>query len=141
MKAAHRLPTVSVRDLVRNPAQVLERVERGERFIVCRHRRPVATLQPIDGWVGDIDGRKPCDIYGFPIGDPEAEASKLSDLQKHLLVNVRLGRFIFSGEGYQEAIDDLTLRGMARKSSHRGMVITGRGIVLSEWLKLRTKSG
>jgi prevent-host-death family protein len=139
MKEAHRLPTVSVRDLVRNPAQVLDRVAHGERFIVCRHRRPIATLQPIDGWVGDIDGRKPCDIYGFPLGDPEGEAGKLSEYQKELLIGVNRGRFISRGEGFREAMQEFTLRGLARRSSHRGMVITGRGMVLREWLKLRAE--
>jgi antitoxin (DNA-binding transcriptional repressor) of toxin-antitoxin stability system len=139
MKEPHRLPTVGVRDLVRNPAAVLERVAHGERFIVCRHRRPIATLQPIDGWVGDIEGRRPCDIYGFPIGDPEGEAAKLSGLEKDLLVNVKRGRFIFSGPGFREAMDDLVLRGFARKSQNRGMVVTGRGIVLREWLRQRAE--
>lgn len=94
MRGAHTLPTVSVRELVRNPGAVIDRVRSGERFIVARHGRPVATLQPIDGWIQCGDGL-PTDIY------------------------------------------DLVLRGLARKSSHRGMVVTGRGMVLKEWLVKR----
>lgn len=118
---------------------MLERVRSGERFIVCRHGTPVATLQPIDGWCGDIEGRNECDIYGSPLGDPVHEVGKLSDVQRELLVrSLRNGRYLYGGQqGYREAMQDLVLRGLARKSSHRGMVLTGRGIVLKEWLLKR----
>ena len=124
--------------MVRNPAAVLGRVSRGERFLVCRHRRPVATLQPITGWVVDGSGEHDCDIYGSPLGDQRREVEKLSQLHRELLLSTdgRSQRFIYGGQpGYREAIDDLTLRGLARRSQHRGMVLTGRGIVLKEWLQ------
>jgi prevent-host-death family protein len=136
MKEAHSLPIVSVRDLVRNPAEVLERVARGERFIVCRHRLPVATLQPIEGWVGDERGENECDIHGSPLGDQRREAGKLSKTQKEMLLGTnRLQRYIHQGQSdFRPAMEDLVLRGLARQSSHRGMVLTGRGMVMKEWL-------
>lgn len=137
MKEAHILPIVSVRDLVRRPAKVLERVARGERFIVCRHRRPVATLQPIDGWVIDARAENECDIHGSPLGDQRREAEKLSRTQKELLLGTNpLQRFIFTGHSdHRAAMTDLVLRGFARRSSNRGMVLTGRGMVMKEWLE------
>ena len=39
--------TVSVRDLRNNGAEVLRRVERGERFVVTRDGTPVAELRPL----------------------------------------------------------------------------------------------
>ena len=138
MRGAHTLPTVSVRELVRNPGAVIDRVRSGERFIVARHGRPVATLQPIDGWIQCGDGH-PTDIYGDVLGDPAHEASKLTSVQINMILAVnRLGRYIDTGDDdYRELMDDLVLRGLARKSSHRGMVVTGRGMVLKEWLVKR----
>ncbi|HZK51905.1 MAG TPA: hypothetical protein VFD47_10120 [Actinomycetota bacterium] len=43
------LPIVTTSDLSRTPRRVLNRIARGERFIVCCHGRPLATLQPLDG--------------------------------------------------------------------------------------------
>jgi prevent-host-death family protein len=40
--------TVSVQDLQRDPAGLLDRVEAGERFVVSRGGRPVAELRPLD---------------------------------------------------------------------------------------------
>ncbi len=39
---------VSARDLRNHTAEVLRRVERGERVRVCVNRRPVAELAPLD---------------------------------------------------------------------------------------------
>ena len=41
------METVSVQDLQRNPAGLLDRVEAGERLIVSRGGRPVAELRPL----------------------------------------------------------------------------------------------
>lgn len=45
---------VSSRDLRNHTAEVLRRVERGERVRVCVNRRPVAELAPLDPlqWAG-----------------------------------------------------------------------------------------
>lgn len=139
MKEPHALPIVSVRDLVRRPAEVLDRVARGERFIVCRHRRPVATLQPIEGWVVDATGENECDIYGSPLGDQRREAEKLSQTQREMFLGTnRALRFIHRGHpDHWEAVADLELRGYARRSKHRGMVMTGRGLAMKEWLERR----
>ena len=137
MKTSHSLPVVSVRDLVRKPGEVLRRVERGERFIVCRHRQPVATLQPIDGWVGDSDGRNECDIYGSPLGDQAQEAGKLTQTQKDLLIRARRGRLLFGGQvDFKDAVHDLSLRGFTKWVPGRGDLLTGRGTVVKEWLEL-----
>jgi hypothetical protein len=125
--------------LIRNPGIVFDDVLRGERFIVCRYHRPVATLQPIDGWVTDGAAEHAFDIYGSPLGDPAHEIAKLSEHQRQLILNtLRLnGRFIHDGPGYAEAIDDLVLRGFARRKQGMGHVITGRGMVLKESLQQR----
>ena len=39
---------ISLQDLQRDPAALLDRVEAGERLIVSRDGRPVAELRPID---------------------------------------------------------------------------------------------
>ena len=53
MRKRVRLEAIAVRDLNRNPGEILARVRHGERFIVCWHRQPVATLQPLDGFAVD----------------------------------------------------------------------------------------
>ena len=132
------LPVISIRDLIRRPAEIAERVDRGERLVISRYNRPVGTLQPIDGWVGYRDGA-PRDIHGEPLGDPATEVAKLTPGQRSMLLKVeRGGRYLYvGGIAYREQMDDLVLRGLVRKSSHRGMVITGRGMVLKEWLEKR----
>lgn len=39
--------TVSVQDLERDPATLLDRVEAGERLVISRGGRPVAELRPL----------------------------------------------------------------------------------------------
>jgi prevent-host-death family protein len=39
--------TVSLQDLERNPAALLDRVEAGEHFVVSRGGKPVAELRPV----------------------------------------------------------------------------------------------
>jgi prevent-host-death family protein len=41
------MSSVSLQDLQRDPAALLDRVEAGERLIVSRESRPVAELRPI----------------------------------------------------------------------------------------------
>lgn len=62
--------------------------------------------------------------------------------QRSMLLKVnRLGRYVFSGQAnFRGLLDDLILRGLARKSSGRGTLITGRGMVLKEWLELQEGS-
>ncbi len=73
------LSVVTTSDLSRSPGKVLDRVARGERLIVCRHQRPVATLQPLDGVVVQL-GARAHDIYGRPIGGPLEETEKLDEI-------------------------------------------------------------
>jgi len=138
MEPLQPLPVVSIRDLIRRPGEFIDRIEDGERLVVSRYNRPVATLQPIDGWVGYRNG-PPTDIHGEPLGDPAHEVSKLAPHQRAMLLGVnRLGRYIHTGsKDYRRLMGDMVLRGLARKSSPRGMVITGRGMVLKEWLEKR----
>ena len=132
------MPSVSVRELVRNPGVVIDYVHSGERFIVTRHGTPVATLQPIDGWIHCGDG-PPTDIHGEVLGDPALELSKLTPDQHQMLLKVDpLGRYIYiAGINFPELLKDLVARGLARKSSRRGVRITGRGMVLAEELAKR----
>lgn len=85
MDRPDRLPTVSTSDLSRQPHVVLERVARGERLVVCRHKRPIATLQPLDGYVFQPFSGTAHDVFGWPIGGIDAEIAKLSEAQRVLL--------------------------------------------------------
>ena len=137
------LPTVSVRELSRSPRALLDRVARGERLIVCRHGRPVATLQPLDGVVVQpFDGHE-YDVMGAPIGDAHQEVRKLPNLARALLrdgVN-RNGRIIpgrisggFGLEAERSAIQELTQRGLIQRSRRGGLEPTGRGWMLRDAL-------
>lgn len=41
------MSTISLQDLERDPAGLLDRVEAGERLVVAREGRPVAELRPL----------------------------------------------------------------------------------------------
>lgn len=41
------MSTISLQDLQRDPASLLDRVEAGERLVVSREGRPVAELRPL----------------------------------------------------------------------------------------------
>lgn len=41
------MSTITVQDLQRDPAGLLDRVEAGERLVVVRDDRPVAELRPV----------------------------------------------------------------------------------------------
>ena len=45
---SEELVEISMSDVNKKVGPIIDRVLRGERFIVCRHNRPVATLQPLD---------------------------------------------------------------------------------------------
>lgn len=143
MRYRGSFPTVSLRELSRGCGQIVDRVLRGERLIVCRHGRPVATLQPLTGSVVQpFEGRE-FDIHGASLGDVGAEVDKLSEVQRALLADaIRRGRFIPGclseqhtwAEG-RDGLDDLVLRGYAKRGAYGGLVPTGRGIVLREHLR------
>lgn len=138
------LTRVSVTELVQRPGELVDRVLQGERVLICRHRRPVATLQPLTGVVVQPFVPADFDVTGSPLGDAGAEVDKLTPAQQALLLDgVRLGRFVVSrveqdhdlGE-INVALRELVVRGLARKSD-RGVLITGRGMVLREELYVR----
>lgn len=140
-----RLP---VSELNKKTGEVVHRVMRGERFIVCRHGRPVATLQPLNGRVVQpLDGTQ-CDVTGSPLGDASAEVDKLTCAQHALLLDgISLGRIVFSrlyhdhrSDELGAGLEDLVLRGLVRRSD-RGTILTGRGMVLREELFLRHGRG
>ena len=135
-----RLPTVSTSDLSRRPNDVLGRVERGERLIVCRHKKPVATLQPLDGYVFQPFEGTAHDVFGWPIGGIDDELAKLTELQRALLrYGYRDWRLWWTRvpaeiEGSRMgALDDLIVRGVAKKTS-RGYELTSRGLAMHEAL-------
>lgn len=73
------LATVTTSDLSRKPGEVLSRVRRGERLVVVRHKDPIATLQPLDGFVSQPFGGAAHDVFGWPIGGLDEEIEKLTD--------------------------------------------------------------
>lgn len=139
-RAQPPLGVVTTSELSRAPRKVLERVARGERLIVFRHKRPVATLQPLDGVVVQLESGDR-DLYGAPMGGPLQEAAKLSEVQRDLLLDgVRHGRFVpvrlwgrHDFRGMIRSIEDLAFRGLARRTE-RGWEPTGRGMMLREAL-------
>ena len=136
------LPTVTIGELNRAPGAVVDRVLRGERLIVVRHRRPVATLQPLNGIVEQPISGQPHDVYGEHLSDELSQLRSLTEIQKAVLRDgISYGRYVigrinskWSLAETREAVDDLLLRGLLTKSPGRGMVLTGRGLVLREEL-------
>ena len=134
-------PIVTTSELSRSPGEVLERVARGERLIVCRRKRPIATLQPLDGFVMQPFTGNAHDIFGWPVGGAAEEAAKLTRAQRVLLVDgYRNGRLHISAPGHHfesgeasDGIEDLKLRGMARRT-YRGTELTARGMAMRELL-------
>jgi len=138
---SNMLPVVTVRELSRSPATVFERVARGERLIVARHGRPIATLQPLDGVVVQPLTRAQSDVRGVVLGDAEAELEKLTEIERDLLRDGGRWDRLYPGHlSHVHALGDLHaqvrafgVRGLARKAE-RGWVLTGRGMILRELL-------
>jgi len=137
------MSVVTTSDLSRTPRQVLDRIARGERLIVCCHGRPLATLQPLDGTVWQPFTGGAYDIYGWPVGGATKECAKLSEDQRELLSDgVRQGRLVpmrlndrYDFPEMIRSIEELELRGLVQRTS-RGWELTGRGMVLRETLLL-----
>lgn len=137
------LPTVSISELSRNPREVLRRVASGERLLVSRHGRPLATLQPLDGYVFQPFAGTGHDVFGWPIGGVDEELAKLTELQRALLKygyrdwRLRWTRVPEDIEGSRVgAIEDLIVRGLVRKTP-RGCELTSRGLAMHEALQRR----
>ncbi|CAN5529987.1 hypothetical protein BH20ACT23_BH20ACT23_14320 [soil metagenome] len=132
---------VTTSDLSRKPRAVLDRVARGERLIVCRHKQPIATLQPLDGTVWQPFTGGAQDIYGWPVGGAFQECEKLSEAQRELLSDgVSQGRLVparlAERYGFVElirSIENMALRGLVHRTN-RGWELTGRGLALRETL-------
>lgn len=143
MERGDGLPIVTTSELSRGPGRVLERIARGERLVVCRNNIPLATLQPLDGFVLQPMTGHAHDIYGWPVGGIAEEAAKLTPAQQALLTDgvrqarlkssipSRAGEFD-SGELFT-AIDELRVLGFAYKT-HVGSELTGRGWAMREHL-------
>jgi antitoxin (DNA-binding transcriptional repressor) of toxin-antitoxin stability system len=135
-------PIVTTSELSRSPGEVLDRIARGERLIVCRRNRPIATLQPLDGFVMQPFTGAARDIFGWPVGSAAQELAKLTHAQRLLMVEgYRNGRLSTSVPGHcfaageaAHAIEDLKLRGMARRVTNRGTELTARGLAMRELL-------
>lgn len=118
----------------------------GQRFVVSRYGKPIATLQPIDGFVLDpISGRE-TDICGSPLGDVGLEVGKLSDVERdlidrshHLMNRVTISCSDADATVTRKAMDSLVLRGLLERTS-RGLIVTGRGLMIREWLHARRRS-
>ena len=140
------LSTVTTSDLSRRPGDVLSRVRRGERLIVVRHKDPVATLQPLDGYVLQPFEGTATDVFGWPIGGIDDEIAKLSRAQRVILVHcysrwrltmTRLWHYC-PGANFNEEVRDMHLRGLVVRTE-LGWELTGRGLVLREELLRRER--
>ena len=138
------LPSVTTSDLSRRPREVLDRVARGERLIVCHRKRPVATLQPLDGYVFQPFDGTVHDVFGWPIGGMDTEIDKLGEQERALLVDgykdwrIRPARIwdLFPGEDMGPRLRQMAVRGLVFKG-WRGWELTGRGLALREELLRR----
>ena len=137
------LPSVSLRDLNRKPGEVLNAVFQGQRLVVRRYGRPVATIQPIDGFVLDPLSGEETDICGNPLGELSEEVGKLSDVERELIARSDhlMNRVTFSCSSVgatqaRKGMDRLVLRGLLEKTT-RGLILTGRGLMIREWLHAR----
>ena len=137
------LPTVTTSDLSRRPRDVLDRVARGERLIVCHWKKPVATLQPLDGYVVQPHTGAVHDVFGWPFGGIDDEIAKLDDVERRLLTDgykdwrVRPGRVRGVDFGATlRALERMRLNGLAVRP-WRGWELTGRGLALREALLRR----
>lgn len=134
------LPKVSMRELSREPGEVLKKVLRGQRLIVSRHGHPVATLQPLDGCVAQPFTGRENDLLGSPLGDLDREIAKLRPVEKRMLMDgVRRDRLhpystrrVDSSDA-MGVLKEWELRGLARRAK-RGWVLAGRGLMLREAL-------
>ncbi|HEX2296835.1 MAG TPA: hypothetical protein VHN37_16200 [Actinomycetota bacterium] len=113
----------------------------GERFVVCRHGKALATLQPLDGYVFQPFEGTAQDVFGWPIGGIDDEIAKLNLAQRLVLRDCysdwRLRPFRLPEHLIKHVpgmLDDFTLRGLARKTP-RGWELTGRGLALHEALQ------
>lgn len=135
------LPQIGIGELSRNPRGVLKRVLRGERLIVCRHGHPVATLQPLNGCVTqpfEASAEAPTyDLGGRPLGDLDRQIAHLTPAEKKVLMHgIRWDHRIkpaYAPSNWIEFARDWQLRGLVRKT-RRGLILTGRGMVLREAL-------
>ena len=135
------LPTITTSDLNLRSKEVMRRVTLGERLIVCRHRVPLATLQPLDGYVFQPFSGTVHDVFGWPFGAAPDHARRLPRPHCELLVDGyrqwRLwpGRVTHRadwGEGMR-ARGEMRGTGLVRKTE-RGNELTGRGLALREEL-------
>lgn len=141
-----RHPSVSIRELSRCPGDVLRHVAAGERLFVCRHGKPVATLQPLDGYVFQPFTGTAHDVFGWPIGNIDGEIAKLTEAQRVILVHcysqwrLRMTRLrhYCPDASFSEEIRDMHLRGLVVRTEF-GWELTGRGLALREELLRRER--
>ncbi len=135
------LPVVTIRDLSRHPGEVMERIGRGERLIVCRHAKTLATLQPLDGYVFQPLTGTAHDVFGWPFGEERDQVERLSEPQRGMLLDgYRQWRIWptrleppYQWSVLMRALEDMYVRGLVRKTP-RGNELTGRGLALRETL-------
>lgn len=144
MQSLESFPVVSVGELGRNPSRVLARVRRGERFIVCRHRVPIATIQPLNSAIRQPFDPVTYDIEGCPVPDLRSMAVALPAIVKDLLLSCnaeynvdkfRAGHLCekWPLDSISDAFDQMRTRGLAKKTA-RGWVATGLGLALKDEL-------
>lgn len=107
---------------------------------MCRYKKPLATLQPLDGFVFQPFEGTAHDVFGWPIGGIQDEIAKLTEAQRVLLRDGYVRWRLWSGRVPREVegdrrtmLTDLALRGLAKKTE-LGWELTGRGLALREAL-------
>ena len=135
-------PTVSIRDLGKKPGTILERVVKGERLIVCRHGLPIATIQPLTGYVLQPGVAAAHDVAGTPLADVKGELARLSDHIKQVLLScrndqIKLRSFALEWPSgtFEATLEEMRLRGLSVRTD-RGMVLTGLGLFLRDELRM-----
>jgi antitoxin (DNA-binding transcriptional repressor) of toxin-antitoxin stability system len=143
-------PVVSVGDLGRNPSRFLDRVRNGERLIVCRHRVPIATIQPLNGIIKQPFDAMAYTLEGNQVLDLRSMALGLPALWQDLLLTCRVeynvdkfrsGWLIgnWPDPAISAAYPQMALRGLAKRT--RGWVATGLGLALKDELESMRAAG
>jgi antitoxin (DNA-binding transcriptional repressor) of toxin-antitoxin stability system len=134
------LPAITTSDLNKRPRDVLRRVAAGERLVVYWRHKPVATLQPLDGFVFQPFTGTAQDVFGWPFDDPSDQIAALTAEERALLLDGYSRWRVWPGRVHGldysavcRALEDMKLRGLVTKTMC-GNELTGRGLALREAL-------
>jgi prevent-host-death family protein len=136
------LPIVSVRELGNAPGAIVERARKGERLIVSKHGLPVATIQPLTGFVLQPGGPAH-DAHGNTLADIAAEIDRLSIAERAVLISTWNGVIksrppagLLRSGVFDDALKSLIVKG-AIKELRPGRGLTGLGRFLADEVEAR----